>query len=104
MLATSREPLRVAAETVWRVPSLTCPPAGPPGRARRDRYDAVRLFAARAAAAVPGFGLGPANAGAVAAICRALDGVPLAIELAAARVRALSVDQIAERLSDRSGC
>jgi DNA-binding CsgD family transcriptional regulator len=67
------------------------------------RYEAIRLFADRAAASLPGFTIGPANAAAVAALCRALDGMPLAIELAAARVRALSVEQIAERLADRFG-
>ena len=60
--------------------------------------DAVQLFADRAAASLPGFTIGRANAGAVAALCRALDGMPLAIELAAARLRVLSVDQIAARL------
>src|SRR6266480_3673187 len=67
------------------------------------RYEAIRLFAARAAASLPGFAIGPANSAAVAALCRALDGVPLAIELAAARVRTLSVEQIAARLADRFG-
>jgi DNA-binding CsgD family transcriptional regulator len=67
------------------------------------RYEAVRLFADRAAASRPGFAVGPDNAATVAAICRALDGMPLAIELAAARVRALSVEQIAARLDNRFG-
>jgi predicted ATPase/DNA-binding CsgD family transcriptional regulator len=102
LIATSREPLRVAAETVWQVPPLTVAPADLLASAEDVcRYEAIRLFADRAAAALPGFTIGPANAGAVAALCRALDGVPLAIELAAARVRALSVEQIAERLADR---
>ncbi len=104
LIATSREPLRVAAETVWQVPPLSVAPAGPIESAEdANRYEAIRLFADRAAAALPGFTIGPANVGAVAALCRALDGVPLAIELAAARVRALSVEQIAERLADRFG-
>jgi DNA-binding CsgD family transcriptional regulator len=64
-------------------------------------YDAVRLFAERAGAAAPGFAVGPGNAATVARVCRALDGLPLAIELAAAWVRALSVEQIAARISDR---
>ena len=104
MIATSREPLRVAAETVWQVPPMSVAPAGPLESAEdANGYEAIRLFADRAAASLPGFTIGPANVGAVAALCRALDGVPLAIELAAARVRALSVEQIAERLADRFG-
>jgi predicted ATPase/DNA-binding CsgD family transcriptional regulator len=91
MLVTSREPLHVAAETVWQVPPLSV------------AHEAVRLFADRAAASFPGFAVGPANATSVAALCLALDGMPLAIELAAARVRALSVDQIRTRLADRFG-
>jgi predicted ATPase/DNA-binding CsgD family transcriptional regulator len=101
VLATSREALRVAAEAVWQVPPLALPPAGLTSAPELAAYDAVRLFADRAAAAVPGFSLGPANVSSVVAVCRALDGLPLAIELAAARVRVLSVDQIASRLGDR---
>src|SRR5580693_9720497 len=101
VVSTSREALRVAAEAVWQVPPLDLPAAGLTGAADLAAYDAVRLFADRAAAAVPGFSLGPANVAAVVSVCRALDGLPLAIELAAARVRVLSVDQIAARLSDR---
>jgi predicted ATPase/DNA-binding CsgD family transcriptional regulator len=104
VITTSREPLRVAAETVWQVPPLSVAPPGPIESAEdANRYEAIRLFADRAAASLPGFTIGPANVAAVAALCRALDGVPLAIELAAARVRALSVEQIAERLADRFG-
>jgi predicted ATPase/DNA-binding CsgD family transcriptional regulator len=104
MIVTSREPLRVAAETVWQVPPMSVAPAGPLESAEdANEYEAIRLFADRAAASLPGFTIGPDNVGAVAALCRALDGVPLAIELAAARVRALSVEQIAERLADRFG-
>jgi len=98
VLATSREALRVAAEAAWPVPPLALPPAGADDLAS---YDAVRLFADRASAAAPGFVLGPANTDAVVAVCRALDGLPLAIELAAAWVRVLSVEQIAARLDDR---
>jgi predicted ATPase/DNA-binding NarL/FixJ family response regulator len=106
VIATSREPLRVAAETGWQVPPLSLPPACtvPAGREHATspaRTDALRLFADRATAARPGFALGPANLRAVTEICRSLDGLPLAIELAAAWVRALTVDQIAARLSDR---
>ncbi len=97
LMATSREPLRVAGETVWPVPPLAAESAdGSPA-------EAVRLFADRAAAIAPGFVLTPDNSGEVAAICRSLDGMPLAIELAAARIRALSVEQIRMRVTDRFG-
>jgi predicted ATPase/DNA-binding CsgD family transcriptional regulator len=103
VLATSREPLHVAAETVWPVPPLALPPQEVISPAELLRYDSVRLFAERAAAAAPGFRLGPQNAAGVARICRELDGLPLAIELAAAWVRVLSIDQIAARIGDRFG-
>ncbi len=106
LLSTSREPLRIAAETVWQVPPLAVAPAGA-GHERTARgaewYEAVRLFGERAAAADPGFAVGAGNVAAVAAICRALDGMPLAIELAAARVRVLSPEQIQARMNDRFG-
>ncbi|MGO9297706.1 MAG: LuxR C-terminal-related transcriptional regulator [Streptosporangiaceae bacterium] len=100
VVATSRERLRVAAETVWPVPPLSLPgdDADPVALAGSD---AVRLFTARASAVSPDFALGPGNARAVASICRMLDGLPLAIELAAAWVRVLSAEQIADRLDDR---
>jgi predicted ATPase/DNA-binding CsgD family transcriptional regulator len=101
VMATSREPLRVAAEVVFQVPPLSIPPPGVTDPAELSRYEAVRLFTDRAAAAAPGFAVGASNVAAVAALCRALDGVPLAVELAAAWVRALSVEQIAARLGDR---
>jgi predicted ATPase/DNA-binding CsgD family transcriptional regulator len=106
MVCTSREPLRVAAEAVWQVPPLALPPLMPPrgdsdSPAELGGFDAIRLFATRAAAAAPGFRLSPSNEAAIAKICRALDGLPLAIELAAAWVRVLSVDQIAARLDHR---
>jgi predicted ATPase/DNA-binding CsgD family transcriptional regulator len=106
IVCTSREPLRVAAEAVWQVPPLALPkvlptPADAGSLAQLRDFDAIRLFATRASAATPAFTLGPANAAAVATICRALDGLPLAIELAAAWVRVLSVDQIAARLDRR---
>jgi predicted ATPase/DNA-binding CsgD family transcriptional regulator len=107
LLSTSREPLRIAAETVWHVPPLWVGPAeaGAGERAAREavRYEAVRLFADRAAAAHPGFVVDAGNAADVVAICRALDGIPLAIELAAARVRVLSPEQIRARMDDRFG-
>jgi predicted ATPase/DNA-binding CsgD family transcriptional regulator len=106
VICTSREPLRVAAEAVWQVPPLAVPPAASPsqdlpGPDELRGYDAIGLFVTRASAVAPGFTLGPANMPAVIAICRALDGLPLAIELAAAWVRVLSVDQIAARLDRR---
>ena len=101
ILATSREPLRVAAETVWPVSPLEVPDADVTDPLKIIEYDAVRLFAERASAAAPGFAVTAGNASAVARICRALDGLPLAVELAAAWVRALSVEQIAARISDR---
>jgi predicted ATPase/DNA-binding CsgD family transcriptional regulator len=101
VVSSSREALRVAAEAVWQVPPLTLPPAEITGVADAIECDAVRLFADRAASAAPGFALGPGNVAAAVAVCRALDGLPLAIELAAAWVRVLSVEQIATRLGDR---
>ena len=102
LLITSREPLRVAAETVWRVPPLSALSATTGYGAKvADQNEAIRLFAARAAAASPDFTVGPANVLAIAAVCQALDGLPLAIELAAAWVRVLTVEQISTRLGNR---
>lgn len=102
LVMTSREPLRVAGETIWQVPPLSMTSGNPVKDAEEpERTEAVRLFADRAAASRPGFTLSPANAAAVVSICQALDGLPLAIELAAARVRMLSVEQISARLTDR---
>ncbi|TMR92323.1 BTAD domain-containing putative transcriptional regulator [Nonomuraea basaltis] len=100
ILATSQESLGLPGERLWAVPPLDLPdPAAEPEELRR--FAAVELFVTRAAAAAPGFELGPANAAAVAAVCRRLDGIPLALELAAARVRALGVHELAARLDDR---
>jgi predicted ATPase/DNA-binding CsgD family transcriptional regulator len=102
LVATSREPLRIRGETAWRVPPLALPAScGELSDQDLASHDAIRLFAERAAAVRPGFTLGAGNTAAVVRLCRTLDGIPLAIELAAARVRALSVDQIAGRLGDR---
>jgi predicted ATPase/DNA-binding CsgD family transcriptional regulator len=102
MVATSQEPLRIPQEAVWQVAPLAVPPPGHrPAAAELGGYEAVALFADRAAAARPGFAVTERNATAVATICRELDGVPLAIELAAARVTVLSAEQIAARLADR---
>jgi predicted ATPase/DNA-binding SARP family transcriptional activator len=100
ILATSREPLGLTGETLCPVPSLTLPPADA-GAAEAARTAAVRLFADRAAAVRPGFAIDGDNAAPVVRICRALDGIPLAIELAAARARALTPAQVADRLDDR---
>jgi predicted ATPase len=102
VLATSREPLGVSGEVVWRVPSLRVPEAGAELDADRfSQVESVQLFEQRAMENLPGFQLTAEIARSVARICRQLDGIPLPIELAAARVRALSVEQIAERLTDR---
>jgi predicted ATPase/DNA-binding SARP family transcriptional activator len=100
VLTTSREPLGITGEVLHPVGPLAMPDEDVPP-AEAVRYPAVRLFADRAAAARPGFGVDQATVRPVLRICRALDGMPLAIELAAARVRALSPQQIAARLDDR---
>ena len=100
ILATSREPLGVAGESLWPVPPLELPPPGVAAEAA-PAYGAVRLFLDRATAGRPDFALDDHNVAAVAQICRRLDGMPLAIELAAARLRSLTVDEVAERLDDR---
>jgi predicted ATPase/class 3 adenylate cyclase len=102
LLCTSREPLGIAGETIWRIPSLRLPRAGPDGSvASLAQNEAVRLFAERARTVAPGFELTGENTPLIARICVRLDGIPLAIELAAARVRVLSVQQVAARLDDR---
>ncbi|GLZ01224.1 LuxR C-terminal-related transcriptional regulator [Actinoplanes sp. NBRC 103695] len=100
VVATSREPLSVAGEHVLPVPPLDLPSHAEP-LARTGLNDAVRLFVVRAAAATGRFELTEANRAAVVDVCRRLDGLPLAIELAAVRTRALSLEQIRDRLSDR---
>jgi predicted ATPase/DNA-binding CsgD family transcriptional regulator len=104
VIATSREPLSVAGEHVVPVPPLDLPSshAAEP-LARLCQNEAVALFVERAAAATGSFELTAANQSAVVGLCRRLDGLPLAIELAAVRMRALSPDQIRDRLSDRFG-
>jgi len=102
VLATSREALGVPGETTWRVPPLTLP-FGPDVSSPETlgAYDAVSLFVERARQARPNFAVTNDNAPAIAEICAGLDGIPLAIELAAARVRVLSPDQIRVGLDDR---
>ncbi len=101
ILATSREALGITGETAYRLPSLSLPDVASLPLKRLAQYEAVRLFIDRAAAALPTFKVTTQNAKAVATICQRLDGIPLAVELAAARVKALSVEHIAERLHDR---
>ena len=102
VLATSREPLAIAGERAWLVPPLSLPVRDPGVTADAVAgFDAIRLFVERAQDVLPGFVLDDGNAGVVAELCRRLDGLPLAIELAAARVRVLSPAQIVERLEDR---
>src|SRR3972149_1042610 len=102
ILATSQEPLGVAGEATYRVPSLSMPDAKQaPDPESLTQYEAVRLFAERAALSKRDFALTGGNALAVAQLVRRLDGIPLSIELAAARLRALSVEQIVARLDDR---
>ncbi|TDQ53813.1 ATP-binding protein [Actinorugispora endophytica] len=118
LLVTSREPLRIPGENIWRVPPLSLPttesqppvldaawlsdPAALRTTVREAmRYEAVRLFADRARRARPGFSVTAENIAPIVRICQILDGVPLAVELAAARVRVLSIEQVLERLDDR---
>jgi non-specific serine/threonine protein kinase len=104
VLATSREALTIDGETVMAVPPLPVPQADQPlTPAQLALVPAVRLFAERAAQVMPGFAVTEANMAAVAGICRQLEGLPLAIELAAARLRVLSPEQIDARLSVRLG-
>ncbi len=102
ILATSREALGVPGELAWRVPSLSTPePDAALTAAAAGSYESVQLFCDRAAAQRPGFALTDDNAEAIARICGRLDGVPLAIELAAARVNVLALDDLLTRLEDR---
>jgi non-specific serine/threonine protein kinase len=103
VLATGHEPLRVPGERVWRISPLGLPGAdnGWTSLETVAEAEAIRLFRARAGLVQPQFALTPANAYAVAGICRRLDGIPLAIELAAARTEMMSVDDILARLEDR---
>ncbi len=102
ILVTSREPLGIAGETCWRVPSLSLPDVRRlPAPENLTRYEAIRLFVERAVAAEPAFTLSQPNVQAIAWVCHKLDGIPLAVELAAARVKEMSVQEIAARLDDR---
>jgi predicted ATPase/DNA-binding SARP family transcriptional activator len=101
VLATSQSRLNVSGEATWPVPPLTLPPADEQDPAVVAESEAARLLCDRARLARPGFSLAEVNAGAVSEICRRLDGIPLALELAAARLNALSARQLAARLDDR---
>src|SRR6516225_8860583 len=102
IIATSRHVLGVAGEVTIAVPPMTIPAEGDRvGPEELLRYEAVRLFSARAAAVLQGFTVDAGNAAAVADVCRTLDGIPLAVELAAVRLRSLSPEQIVCRLGSR---
>jgi predicted ATPase/class 3 adenylate cyclase len=101
ILATSREALGIAGEVAWPVPSLTLPDTHDTSVEQLSQSEAVRLFLERALAVQPHFQLSLANASSVAQVCTRLDGIPLALELAASRLRVLSVEQLAARLDDR---
>ncbi|MCC7207775.1 MAG: tetratricopeptide repeat protein [Anaerolineae bacterium] len=101
ILASSREPLGIAGEVTYTVPSLALPDSTARTPAALADYEAVQLFVERAKAVAPRFALTASNAQAVAQICLRLDGIPLALELAAARCKLFSAEQIASRLSDR---
>jgi predicted ATPase/DNA-binding CsgD family transcriptional regulator len=104
VLATSREALRVSGETIWRVAPLAVPdPAAPIDLEELAGSEAVGLFLDRAKSAAPGFEISMENAPPIAELCRRLDGIPLAIELAAARASIMSPEQMLSRLEDRFG-
>src|SRR6266508_4585206 len=100
ILATSREVLNIAGEHIWHVPTLSTPGAEVATPDLLMRYEGIHLFVERAVAANPEFALTERNAAAVAQICRRLDGIPLAVELAAARARHMTVEAIAAHLDD----
>ena len=100
ILATSRQAMNSLGEIAWVVPSLSIPPDSDAPLDSPGAFDAVRLFEERARSASPTFRLDASSAPAVAYVCRRVDGIPLAIELAAARLKVLSVYQIADRIDD----
>ena len=101
ILTTSREPLSIGGEATFQVPSLSLPAENVMTEAELEASEAVQLFLERARAVRPDFELTTSNVPAVAEIVRQLDGIPLALELAAARLRVMSAEQIAARLNDR---
>jgi predicted ATPase/DNA-binding SARP family transcriptional activator len=100
IMATSRAALGIGGETAWLVPLLTVPDPGDPAE-RAVHAESVQLFVARARDVRPDFGIDAENVAAVVQICRRLDGIPLALELAAARLRSLPPEQVARRLDNR---
>ncbi len=103
LISTSREPLRVGGEVIYRVPSLSLPPEHVDDLTELAGSGAVTLFVERAAAQAPGFELTDKDAPSVASICRRLDGMPLALELATARLRSMSLAKLHDRLEHRFG-
>ncbi|TAK11683.1 MAG: adenylate/guanylate cyclase domain-containing protein [Anaerolineae bacterium] len=101
LLASSREALGVPGERVYRVPSLSLPAEGESDPQRVQSSEAARLLVDRGRSANHSFALTAGNAGAISQICRRLDGIPLALELAAVRLRAMTAEQVADRLDDR---
>jgi predicted ATPase/DNA-binding CsgD family transcriptional regulator len=101
ILTTSREPLDISGEVIWQVPPMTAPSESEQSAATLVGYEAARLFIDRAHATLSHFVLTDTNAPAIAQICRRLEGVPLALELAAARVHGLTVEEIAAHLEHR---
>ena len=101
ILITSREPLQIAGEQVFRIPGLIVPPKNAGYHAGQPLPDSLKLFQDRAQAVRPGFTINIGNFNAIMQICQRLDGIPLAIELAAARIRAMGPEQVATRLGDR---
>ncbi|MHB9849074.1 ATP-binding protein [Streptomyces krungchingensis] len=102
VLATSRQVLGIAGEHVYQVPPLSVPdPDAPPPADVLDRYESVHLLVDRATAIKPGFAVSDANRAEVARLCARLDGIPLAIELAASRLRSLPLGEVVDRLEDR---
>jgi len=102
ILSTSREALNISGEVVWRIPSLSCPDPGSEKDIKKvQQYEAIRLFIDRAASGKPGFTLNPQNVSPIVQICRRFEGIPLAIELAATRIRHMGPEIILERLEDQ---
>ncbi|MGQ0844594.1 MAG: ATP-binding protein [Sporichthyaceae bacterium] len=101
VVTTSRQRLGVTGEIVVRLAPLEVPPSGEPLSPEAGQYNALRLFAERAAAVVPGFVVDGENVEAVTRVCQRLEGLPLALELAAVRLRVLPIDELAARLEDR---